>query len=148
MNYPSLSASKLHVVWCLKKFWQQIDRLLAHEGPQTDEEFFQWSQDKTNVFFDNFESLSESMKKLDIETDFVYFVKELTLNKKSSQMLNTQIRREILKKVTKFLKKEQGTQSGHKNEHIDKIINNDLHKIQSHLKQMDSVQKLMEKVGV
>jgi neuroblastoma-amplified sequence len=141
LNIP-LDVSKLHVVWCLKKFWHQIDKITSEreEFEDDDEQF--WNVEKQSQFFYNFDGLNESMKKLNVETDFIYFFKELTLNKKSCDLLNIQIRKEILKKATKFLKNSQKQL----NENIENKINSELHQIQNHLKQMENMQKFMGKI--
>ena len=124
------------MAWCLKKFWTQIDTARDQD---------EWTLEKTNQFFDNFESLNESMKKLSVKTDFVYFFKELTLNAKSCELLTFQIRRDLLKKITKFLKREQA-QNPSASANIERVLSTELHQIQVHLKLMESAQKLIDKI--
>jgi hypothetical protein len=73
--------------------------------------------------------------------------KELTLSRKSCDLLNTQVRRDICKRIIKFLKKEQQQQQTIRNEAIEKILSTEIHQIQHHLKQMENLQKIISKIS-
>ena len=118
-----LNSSKIHVIWCLKKIWPQEEEQDVGETIQINE----------STFLDNIENLSESIKKLDMETDFIYFVKELNLNKKSVYNLNTHIRKEVNKKMLRILKQQSNNS--------EKLIK-ELNKISSHVKMVESIEKL------
>ena len=128
--------SKINVTYCLKKFWQEIDALISSDQQA-------WTSEKTSLFFENFENLSESIRKLDFESDFMFFVKELTLSRKSLSLLSVHIRKEIIKKIGKFLKKDQVKLNDEK---IDKL-NKELHEIQTHFKQIENLEKIFQKVN-
>lgn len=93
-----LSSSKIHVIWCLKNFWA----LLENDN--------EWTNESINAFIDKFETLVDSLRKLDLETDFIHFVHETLISEKSCLNLNVQVRKNLVKKFTKFLKQEQNKQ--------------------------------------
>ncbi|CAF1011878.1 unnamed protein product, partial [Brachionus calyciflorus] len=128
--------SKLHVIWCLKKFWTKIDCLIRENGGGVD----LWSDTQNlNRLYDNFESLSESIKKLDFQSDFLFFVKELTLSEKSSRKLNIQIRKDLLKRINKIIKSQKLDQG---QPEFD-MVNKELTKIQNSIKLIENVEKLL-----
>ncbi len=137
-----LTSSKVHTLWCLKMFWLQIDELMTNNVTS---EKFDWSQNKVNQFFDHLDNLSESIKKLDLNTDLIYFVRELTLSKKSCQKLNLKIRKELTRRIAKLIKQHLNkTQIG---EDKQELINAEFNQIQNHLKLMENVQSSLNKFG-
>ena len=118
----ALNPSKLNVVWCLKKFWTVIDSVLEQNSDNP------WNDSQNlNLVYDNLDSMSESIKKLELKTDFINFVGELCLSEKSCQKLNFQIRKELLKKMNKIIKVqklEPNSDLEHANKELIKIHNN------------------------
>ncbi|RNA26743.1 neuroblastoma-amplified sequence, partial [Brachionus plicatilis] len=118
----SLNPSKLNVVWCLKKFWKKIDSILDQNSDNV------WEESQNfNLIYDNFDSMSENIKKLDLRSDFIHFVKELCLSEKSCRKLNIQIRKELLKRINKIVKSqklEQNPEFEHVSKELTKIHNN------------------------
>jgi hypothetical protein len=126
-----LKPSKLYAVWCLKRFWSNLDALSEAE--------LENEASLKSLINDSFESLVENVKKLDVNTDFVFFVKELTLNRKSCEKLSVGVRRELLKRMNRLAKQmERNTQVLESNNALNKIMLS----IQNHLKVVESVQKL------
>ncbi len=137
-----LKSSKLYALWCVKKFWSSLDAYMNEM--ETDKDLDESSI--RNIINENFDSLTEYLKKLDLKTDFIYFVKELTLNRKCCERFSINIRRDLMKKVNKIIKQlekqsnEQSQSSTYSSsmDHLNEILAN----IQAHLKLIESVQKL------
>lgn len=129
-----LNSSKIYVLWCTKKIWSQVDQMFE-ENP------IEWTNQNMNLFYDKFENLNESLKKLDLGTDFVFFVKELILSYKSCTKLNVQIRKNLLRRLQKFFKQQN------KHDQLE-ITTNTLSTIQTYLKVIESVQKLFEQTDI
>jgi neuroblastoma-amplified sequence len=131
-----LNSSKIYVLWCSKKIWSQIDEMF-------DDHLIEWTNENMNLFYDKFENLNESLKKLDFETDFAYFVQELILSAQSCSKLNIQIRKNLLKRLVKIFK--QFTQQ--QNKQFEKTTNI-LSSIQNYLKILENIQKLFDQTNV
>ena len=127
-----LASSKIHVIWCLKSFWSLLD---------DDEAEVEWTLERINGFTDKFEALNESLKKLDLETDFVEFVRETLVSQKTCARLCVQVRRNLVKKYTRFLKTENRQPI-----RADKLeaINKTLVKIKEQLRISEGIYKRFE----
>ncbi len=88
-----LTSSKIHVIWCLKNFWMLFDS----------------DTDALNDLDLKADRIMDNLKKLDLEEDFVHFVLEAIISQKSCLKLNIQVRKNLSKKFTKFLKQEAKT---------------------------------------
>ena len=112
----SLSASQINVVWCLKKFWTQVN------SSGDDKE--------NNSPVDILDTIAESVKKIDMNADLPYFVNELTLSRRSTSKLSLSMRRELAKRIGRLFKHAPN----------DKF-SKDLLRIQSHLKLVENLVK-------
>lgn len=79
----NLTSSKIYIVWCTKKVWSLVDEMLGESDLE-----IEWTPENVNYFSDKFDNLNENLKKLDLETDFVYFAKELLMSQKSNKKAN------------------------------------------------------------
>ena len=129
-----LKPSKLYVVWCLKKFWSKLDECVEKEERSENE--------MKNAINDNFESLTDNIKKLETGTDFVYFVKELTLSRKCCEKLSVAIRRDLLKRINRLVKQQEKQQPQKSSSGVSGALQEVLSGIQSHLKVVESIQSL------
>jgi hypothetical protein len=123
-----LKPSKLYAVWCLKRFWSNLDSLSEVD--------LENEANLKNLINENFDGLVENIKKLDMSTDFVFFVKELTMNRKCCEKLSVGVRRDLLKRINRLVKQLDKTGSN------ESALTNVLNKIQSHLKMVESLQRL------
>jgi hypothetical protein len=124
-----LKPSKLYAVWCLKRFWSNLDSL--NEADLDNEASLK------SLINDNFDSLVENIKKLDTNTDFVFFIKELTMNRKCCEKLSVGVRRDLLKRINRLVK-QMDTSAGNGESELTAVLN----RIQNHLKLVESLQRL------
>lgn len=126
-NAHQLSASKINVVWCLKNFWSQIDNNKQVSGGT--------GENKENPVLtpmDVLDSIGESVKRIDVESDVVYLVQDLTLSRRSAAKLTCAERRELVKRIARMLKQSEHQQR----------LTKDLQRVQAHLKLVESVEKV------
>lgn len=111
----NLSASKINVVWCLKKFWSQVNS----------------ETEKSESALDALDTIAEHIKKIDVDTDLAYFVEELTLSRRSVAKLSLLARRELAKRIGRLFRQAPSER-----------FTKDLQRIQSHLRLVESVEKV------
>lgn len=95
-----LTSSKIHVIWCLKVFWMLFD---IDTDVKND---MDWSAEYTDLFTKKADKLMDHLKKLDLEEDFSHFLLEAITSEKSCSKLSIHIRKNLTKKLNKFLKQE------------------------------------------
>lgn len=107
-----LSPGRINLIWCLKSFWSGEASL------------------------DAFDSIADSVKKLELETDFVNLIVELTLSERSCTRLTVQTRRELVKRINKLVRQVNPAFV----EKLTQLLTN----IQKHLKLVESVAKVTD----
>lgn len=115
------------MIWSLKTFWSLLDE---------DEPDAEWTPERIQGFTDRCETLNESLKRLDLDSDFGEFVRETLASEKSCTRLCVPVRRNLLKKYTRFIKTESKDRL--------EAINDILVKIKGQLRLAEAVYKLFE----
>ncbi len=127
-----LNPSKIHKILYLKSFWLFIDMALNTDQTVDDDE-----QRRTQRICEQYELVKDNMKKVSY-TDFLDLVSELILSETSIDKLGLHARRELCRRLNKFIKRNYQASDGLDDDDVRKRFAD----MQAHLKLVESIGKI------